>query len=89
MVDWHSECNGAACAGPTRAARPAIPPRQRPLAKNANGLIGEFFPMGMDFSRVSEEEVRRTFGLINDRPRKVLGYRTANEVYQEGLLQPA
>jgi IS30 family transposase len=25
-------------------------------------------------------------GLINDRPRKVLGFRTANEVYSEELL---
>ena len=28
---------------------------------------------------------REVFGLINDRPRKVLGYRTASEVYREML----
>lgn len=54
-------------------------PWQKPTVENANGLIREFFPKGTD------EEVRRVYGLINDRPRKVLGYRTANEVYQELL----
>lgn len=52
---------------------------QKPTVENANGLIREFFPKGTD------EEVRRVYGLINDRPRKVLGYRTANEVHQELL----
>ena len=31
----------------------------------------------------SDEEVERAYGLIDDRPRKVLGHRTANEVYRE------
>ncbi len=30
-------------------------------------------------------EVERAYDLINDRPRKVLGYRTASEVYREML----
>ena len=53
--------------------------------ENTNGLIREFFPKGTDFSKVTDEEVQEVFGLINDRPRKVLGYRTANEVYREML----
>ena len=39
-------------------------------------------PEGTDFSKVSDEEVERAYGLIDDRPRKVLGHRTANEVYR-------
>jgi IS30 family transposase len=34
---------------------------------------------------VSDEEVRHVYQLINDRPRKVLGFKTANEVYREML----
>ena len=57
--------------------------------ENTNGLIREFFPKGTDFSKVTREEVERAFRLINDMPRKVLGYRTANEAYREGLLHSA
>jgi IS30 family transposase len=60
-------------------------PWQKPTVENTNGLIREFFPKGTDFSKVTDEEVQEVFGLINDRPRKVLGYRTANEVYREML----
>ena len=64
-------------------------PWQKPTVENTNGLIRESFPRGTDFSRVSGEEVARAFGLINDRPRKDLGHRTANEAYREGLLHLA
>ena len=37
---------------------------------------------GADFSRVADGEVRHTVGLICDRARKVLEYKTANEVYK-------
>lgn len=60
-------------------------PWEKGTNENTNGLIREFFPKGTDFARVSDEEVARAFALINDRPRKVLGYRTANEVYREML----
>ena len=42
----------------------------------------EVSPEGTDFSKVSGAEVERAYGLIKDRPRKVLGHRTANEVYR-------
>ena len=64
-------------------------PWQRGTNENTNGLIREFFPKGTNFSGVSEEEVERVFALINDRPRKVLGYRTASEAYREVLLHSA
>ena len=60
-------------------------PWQKPTVENTNGLLREFFPKGTDFGKVTDEEVRHAVGLINDRPRKVLKYRTANEVYREML----
>ena len=60
-------------------------PWQKPTVENTNGLIREFFPKGTDFTRVTDEEMQEVFEKINDRPRKVLGFRTANEVYREML----
>ncbi len=60
-------------------------PWQKPSVENTNGLIREFFPKGTDFSKVTDEEVQHVFDMINGRPRKVLGFRTANEVYREML----
>lgn len=60
-------------------------PWEKGTNENTNGLIREFFPKGTSFSGVTDEEVAGAFALINDRPRKVLGFRTANEVYREML----
>ena len=58
---------------------------QKLTVKNTNGLLREFFPKGTDFSKVTNEEVQHAVELICDRARKVLGYRTANEVFREML----
>lgn len=64
-------------------------PWEKGTNENTNGLIREFFPKGTDFSKVSEEGVQKVFSMINDRPRKVLGFRTAREVYLEEVLHLA
>jgi len=48
--------------------------------ENANKLIRIFFPKGTDFRFVSQKEVDLAIKLINEKPRKILGYRTALEV---------
>ena len=48
-------------------------------------LIRQFFPKGTDFGKVTDEEVQYAVELICDRARKVLKYRTANEVFREML----
>ena len=42
-------------------------------------------PKGTDFGKVTNEEVQHAVELICDRARKVLKYRTANEVFREML----
>lgn len=54
---------------------------QRGSNENANGLIRQFFPKGMDLSRVRPGEVARVEQLLNNRPRKCLNYRTPAEVF--------
>lgn len=64
-------------------------PWQKGTNESTNGLIREFFPKGTDFSKVSDEEVQTVYEVINGRPRKVLGYRTAREAYLEEVLHSA
>lgn len=54
---------------------------QRGLNENTNGLLRQFFPKGTDFARISRRQVARAEHLINERPRKTLGYKTPNEVF--------
>ena len=56
-------------------------PWQKPTNENTNGLIREFYPKRFDFSTITQEDVDRVAELINNRPRKCLGWRTALEVF--------
>ncbi len=58
---------------------------QRGSNKNANGLLREFFPKKTDLARVTEEEVNEALYLINQRPRKCLGWKTSFELFHEKL----
>lgn len=61
----------------------ALPYRswQRGTNENTNGLIRQFFPKGTDFTRISHQAVARAETLLNERPRKRLGYRSPAEVF--------
>lgn len=56
-------------------------PHERGLNENTNGLLRQFFPKGTDFSRISRRQVARAEQLLNDRPRKSLGYKTPREIF--------
>jgi IS30 family transposase len=61
-------------------------PWQRPSNENANGLIREYLPKGMDLSQVSQEQLNAIAKSLNDRPWKVLGFLTPAEVFQNQIL---
>jgi transposase, IS30 family len=54
---------------------------ERGLNEHTNGLIRQFFPKWTNFRIIKPEQVTRVMDLINDRPRKSLGYRTPREVF--------
>jgi IS30 family transposase len=54
--------------------------RGRGSNENFNGLWRQFFPKGTDFTDHSPQGVKHVLHLLNDRPRKRLGYRTPREV---------
>lgn len=59
---------------------------ERGLNENHNGLIRQYLPKGMTLDQVTDKEVRTIQEKLNNRPRKKLGYKTPNEVYEEMKL---
>lgn len=55
---------------------------ERGLNENTNGLIRDFFPKGTDFTKLSHAQVARVERLLNDRPRKILGFKSPSEVFR-------
>ena len=60
---------------------------QRGTNESINGLVRRYFPKGTDFSKITDEQVAKAClpvgkvkSLINNRPRKCLGYKTPLEV---------
>ena len=47
--------------------------------ENANKMLRRYFPKGTDFTLVSQESVNHAVQLINEKPRRVLGYRSSLE----------
>ncbi|EJG4481008.1 IS30 family transposase, partial [Enterococcus faecalis] len=54
---------------------------QRGTNENTNGLLREYVPKGTDIGEFTESQIQEFVYKINTRPRKVLGYKTAKEVY--------
>jgi transposase, IS30 family len=52
---------------------------ERGLNENTNGLIRQYFPKKLDFTKITAEDVQHVAAQLNNRPRKTLGYRTPNE----------
>jgi transposase, IS30 family len=53
---------------------------QKGGVENANKMIRRYFPKGTNFRKISQRSVDRAVSLINNKPRKILGYKTALEV---------
>ena len=58
-------------------------PWERGTNEQVNGLIRQFLPKGSDLVGLSLAEIERIEGLLNNRPRKTLGYRTPIEVLRK------
>jgi len=54
---------------------------ERGLNENTNGLVRQYFPKKYDFARITNSDLQQVEDLLNNRPRKTLGYRTPNEVF--------
>ncbi len=61
-------------------------PWERGTNENTNGLIRQYFPKGTDFHQVTTRQIKKVQNLLNDRPRKCLGFRKPTEIFNQ-LLQ--
>ena len=48
--------------------------------ENTNGLVRWYLPKGTDFNTIIDQQIARIESLINNRPRKCLGFKTPLEV---------
>jgi len=60
---------------------------ERGTNENTNGLIRQYFPKTMSFDLLTQEECQAVMDNLNNRPRKILGFRTPSEVFFSKNLQ--
>jgi IS30 family transposase len=54
---------------------------ERGLNENTNGLVRQYFPKGTSFAHITPAAVAKVQNKLNSRPRKVLAYKTPNQVF--------
>jgi IS30 family transposase len=54
---------------------------ERARNENTNGLLRQYLPKTVNFIELSRHQLRRYVEELNNRPRKILGYRTPLEVF--------
>ncbi len=60
---------------------------QKPGVENHNGLIRKYIPKGSDISKYSKKYIKKVENILNNKPRKILGYITPKMAMQKaGLL---
>ena len=58
---------------------------QRGANENLNGLVRQYFPKGMDFSTIINEQIIAVENILNNRPRKRYGYKSPNQMFSVKL----
>lgn len=56
-------------------------PWQRGAIENMNGRLRAYFPLGTDFTKMDPQEIQRVVDIVNNMPRKCLGWKTPRQVY--------
>lgn len=54
---------------------------ERGTNENANGLMRQFFPKKINFATITQKDIQKAIGLLNNRPRKRLNYFTPYEIF--------
>jgi IS30 family transposase len=60
---------------------------QKGSVENANKMLRRYFPKGTDFATVTQTDVVYALALINNKPRKILGYKSSLQIAKKkGLI---
>lgn len=62
---------------------------ERGLNENTNGLLRQYYPKNTNFKLVDSEQLRCVIEELNERPRKVLGFRTPMDLMNKELAEIA
>ena len=60
-------------------------PWQRGSNENTNGLLRQYFPKRADLSQATPQHLRLVEERLNNRPRKILGWATPTEAFNNAL----
>lgn len=60
---------------------------QRGLNEHTNGLIREYFPKELEFQEITDTQIVDVQNKLNNRPRKILGYKTPAEVFFDTITK--
>lgn len=55
---------------------------QKGMNENCNGILRRFIPKGTEISKISQYRLETILYLINHKPRKILGFRTSDELFK-------
>lgn len=58
---------------------------QKGINENCNGILRRFIPRGTELNKVSKEKLEEVLKKINGKPRKILGFVTAEESFEEEI----
>jgi len=58
---------------------------ERGLNENTNGLLRQYFPKDTNFNEMSNAAVAKAIRMLNDRPRKLLGFKTPAYLMQQEM----
>lgn len=62
---------------------------ERGSNENMNGLLRQYFPKGKSMANLTRSQVNDAVERLNNRPRKCLGYRTPNQIFNEKTVDVA
>jgi IS30 family transposase len=63
----------------------AYSPWQKGLVEKINSMIHRIFPKKLNINLLTIEKLQKIEDILNNMPRKILGYKTPNQVWNEGL----
>lgn len=63
----------------------AYSPWQKPLIEKVNSMIHRVYSKSADIKTLTKKKLQEVEDFLNNLPRKILGYKTPNEVWEENV----